>query len=117
MHKTVLVRCTARAAQLHTKVLGLNNKLRDRALFSFERTDEHGVSQMNRGGAARERARREVLERFYGRYPSLCGRDLENVRVWVAFAAVPNEEVAREMPGVISKQLLCSPTPARKQRV
>ena len=56
--KVVLVRCTARATGLHAKALGLNNKLRDRATFSFERTDADGISAMNRGGEAQEQARR-----------------------------------------------------------
>merc|ERR1712137_1175232 len=94
MAKCVLVKCHGRANQFVARAFALNHRLRasEKALFSLE-------PAIAEGGAEIVEARRAVLERFFRTYPSACplAGGLENVRVWIAFAAAPSEEVARKV--------------------
>ena len=95
--KVVLVSCRVRTCSFAAKVLGLNNMYRDRALFSLD-------GSMSNGPPGLVAARRKALAHFKETYPSLCAPsdNLENVRVWLAFAAVPTEEIARKVHGSIA---------------
>ena len=89
--KTVLCHCRARENQFAAKVLELNTQLANTALFSLE-------APMARGTEAQRAARRAVLDRFMGTYPSLV-EGAPHARVWLAFHAAPNEAVARSVCG------------------
>jgi len=94
MAKCVLVRCQGRANQFVARALALNHRLRasEKVLFSLE-------PAIAEGGAETVEARRAVLERFFRTYPSVSpvAGGFENVRIWIAFAAAPSEEVARKV--------------------
>uniref|UniRef100_A0A7S4BV58 non-specific serine/threonine protein kinase n=1 Tax=Chrysotila carterae TaxID=13221 RepID=A0A7S4BV58_CHRCT len=87
--KTVLCDCYGRSAMMASHAMDLNARLANRSLFSLSHDLTRGSDEMCA-------QRRRVLEYFQGTYPSLCRScdGMDNVRVWIAFHAAPNESVA-----------------------
>ena len=73
------------------QVIELNNRLDNRLLFDLS-------DLMVAGSSEEKEARQSVLQRYMETYPTLCVYDpVDNVRVWIAFHAVPSEDVAKSI--------------------
>ncbi len=79
----------AREAQLFAKIMDLNFKYANHALFSLEQ-------HMKRGSAIDVDARRRTLDWFLAKYHSLSP-GYANVRTLLAFHAAPSEEIAEQV--------------------
>ena len=89
--RVVLVRSRARENQLLAKMMDLNFKYADKALFSLEQ-------RMRLGSAIDVDARRRTLEWFHVTYRSLMPY-YQNVRTLLAFHATRSEEIAEQVCG------------------
>jgi serine/threonine protein kinase len=87
--RVVLVRSRARENQLLAKMMDLNFKYANKALFSLEQ-------RMGLGSAIDVDARRRTLEWFHDTYRSLMP-DYQNVRTLLAFHATRSEEIAEQV--------------------
>jgi hypothetical protein len=86
--KTVLCHCRARENQFAGQCQMQHEQLADAVLFSL-------AERMARGSPKQREARRAVLEHFTATYPSIARHLVPNTTVWIAFASVPSEKVAR----------------------
>jgi serine/threonine protein kinase len=89
--RVVLVRSRARENQLLAKMMDLNFKYADKALFSLEHP-------MGLGSAIDVDARRRTLQWFHDSYRSLMP-DYQHVRTLLAFHATRSEEIAEQVRG------------------
>jgi hypothetical protein len=87
--RVVLVRSRARENQLLAKMMDLNFKYANKALFSLEQ-------RMRLGSAIDVDARRRTLQWFHDTYRSLMP-DYQNVRTLLAFHATRSEEIAEQV--------------------
>ena len=87
--RVVLARSRARENQLLGKMMDLNFKYANKALFSLEQ-------RMRLGSAIDVDARRRTLEWFHDAYRTLMP-DYPNVRALLAFHATPSEEIAEQV--------------------
>ena len=87
--QVALIWSRAREGQLLAKIMDLNFKYANKALFSLEQP-------MRRGSAMQVDARRQTLEWFHTTYRSLMP-EYQNVRTLLAFHATPSEEIAKQV--------------------
>jgi hypothetical protein len=91
LRRVVLARSRAREKQLLGKMMDLNFKYANKALFSLEQ-------RMRLGSAIDVDARRRTLDWFHDTYRSLIP-GYPNVRTLLAFHATPSEEIAEQVRG------------------
>ncbi len=87
--RVVLVWSRAREGQLLAKMMDLNFKYANKALFSLE-------PRMTLGSAIEVDTRRSILQWFQDTYRSLMP-EYPNVRTLLAFNAAPSEEIAKQV--------------------
>jgi hypothetical protein len=91
LQRVVLVWSRPRAGQLIAKMMDLNTKYANKALFSLEQ-------RMRLGSAIDVDARRRTLQWFHDSYRSLMP-DYQNVRTLLAFHATRSEGIAKQVRG------------------
>jgi serine/threonine protein kinase len=97
LQRVVLVRSRPRAGQLIAKMMDLNTKYANKALFSLEQP-------MMRGNAIDVDARRRTLQWFHDTYRSLMP-EYPNVRTLLAFHATTSEEIAEQVCDALAMHL------------